>query len=73
MRGMSKEIIKNYLTITYKDLTMNYSYKIPPVSIAEYVKSILVIENFKIVNPFTLPLFANGCPTLVFSNKKSLA
>lgn len=51
---------------------MNYSYKIPPASISEYVKSILVIENFKIVTPFTLPLFANGCPTLVFQTKKVL-
>jgi AraC-like DNA-binding protein len=51
---------------------MKYGYKIPPASITEYVNSILVIEDFKIENPFTLPLFANGCPTLVFQTKKSL-
>jgi hypothetical protein len=51
---------------------MKYGYKTPPDSIAEYVNNILVIEDFKISNPFTLPLFANGCPTLVFQTKKAL-
>jgi len=50
---------------------MHYSYKTPPAIIAAYVKGILVIENFNIANPFTLPLFANGCPTLVFQSKKA--
>ncbi len=51
---------------------MNSAYKIPDDSIKEYVKSILVIEDFKVTNPFTLPLFANGCPTLLFQTKKVL-
>ena len=51
---------------------MKYGYKTPPESIKEYVNSILVIEDFKIENPFTLPLFANGCPTLVFQTRKAL-
>ena len=50
---------------------MKYSYKTPDDSIKEYVDSILLIEDFKIDNPFTLPLFANGCPTLVFQTKKA--
>ena len=51
---------------------MKYNYLVPPNSIGEYVNSILVIEDFEIVNPFTLPLFANGCPTLIFQTKKVL-
>lgn len=51
---------------------MKYGYKTPHQSIAEFVKEILVIEDFDITNPFTLPLFANGCPTLLFQTKKGL-
>src|SRR5215212_2345955 len=51
---------------------MNYSYKTPSPCISEYVQNILVIENYDVANPFTLPLFANGCPTLVFLNKPAL-
>ena len=40
---------------------------IPNDNIAEYVERILIIENFQIISPFSLPLFANGSPTLVFN------
>ncbi len=40
---------------------------IAPPSIARYVSHILVIENDHRLHPdFELPLFANGCPSLVF-------
>jgi Domain of unknown function (DUF6597) len=42
----------------------------PNDKIAEYVERILVIENYQITNPFSLPLFANGLPTLVFKSTK---
>ncbi|MEO6721774.1 MAG: AraC family transcriptional regulator [Ferruginibacter sp.] len=42
----------------------------PQASIAEYVERILVIENYQITNPFSLPLFANGLPTLLFKSTK---
>ena len=42
----------------------------PNEKIAEYVERILVIENYQITNPFSLPLFANGLPTLVFKSTK---
>lgn len=38
--------------------------------ISEYVKGILVIENYQDRRPFMLPLFANGTPTLVFQTAK---
>lgn len=38
--------------------------------VSEYVKGILVIENYQNIRPFTLPLFANGTPTLVFQTAK---
>lgn len=37
---------------------------------SEYVKGILVIENYENIKPFTLPIFANGTPTLVFQTAK---
>lgn len=44
---------------------------LPPTSISKYVSSILVIEDNKQQNNFTLPLFANGSPTLVFNSAKA--
>jgi AraC-like DNA-binding protein len=41
-------------------------YLIPPISIAPYVSGILIIEDANERHDFTLPLFANGCPTLDF-------
>jgi AraC-like DNA-binding protein len=38
--------------------------------VSEHVKGILVIENYQNKNPFMLPLFANGTPTLVFQTAK---
>ena len=38
--------------------------------VSEYVKGILVIENYQSRKPFLLPLFANGTPTLVFQSTK---
>lgn len=42
----------------------------PNDKIAEYVERILVIDNYQITTPFSLPLFANGSPTLVFKSTK---
>ena len=38
--------------------------------VSAYVKGILVIENYQNMKPFTLPIFANGTPTLVFQTAK---
>ena len=38
----------------------------PAAKVAEYVQRILVIENVAITDPFVLPLYANGTPTLLF-------
>jgi AraC-like DNA-binding protein len=42
----------------------------PGERIAEYVERILVIENDQITTSFSLPLFANGLPTLLFKSTK---
>src|SRR5215467_7898397 len=44
---------------------------IPSDKIADHVHRILVIENYQVTNPFTLPLFANGSPTLLFLTTKA--
>lgn len=49
---------------------MKISHPIPNPKIADYVERILVIEDFKVVNPFSLPLYANGSPTLLFQTAK---
>ena len=43
---------------------------IPSEKIADYVHGILVIENYNVTNPFVLPLYANGSPTLLFQTAK---
>ena len=43
---------------------------IPALKICGYVREILVIENFHVTNPFVLPLYANGAPTLLFHTAK---
>jgi len=43
---------------------------IPSERVADYVDSILVIENDGVSKPFSLPLFANGKPTLLFQTTK---
>ena len=43
---------------------------IPTEKIADYVDSILVVENNEVNKPFSLPLFANGKPTLLFQTTK---
>ncbi|HYH57368.1 MAG TPA: DUF6597 domain-containing transcriptional factor, partial [Anseongella sp.] len=45
---------------------MKVSNPQPEAAITGYVQRILVIENYRVTNPFTLPLFANGSPTLLF-------
>lgn len=42
----------------------------PCDKIADFVHSILVIEDFRVTNPFILPLYANGSPTLLFQTAK---
>ncbi len=49
---------------------MKVSNGTPVGLIAEYVERILIIEDHQIISPFSLPLFANGTPTLVFSSAK---
>lgn len=49
---------------------MNVWNGIPTGLIAEYVERILIIEDHQIISPFSLPLFANGSPTLVFSSTR---
>lgn len=49
---------------------MNVKNLKPNDKIAEYVERILVIDNYQISNPFSLPLFANGLPTLLFKSTK---
>lgn len=49
---------------------MKITHPIIADSVSGYVKGILVIENYQGRKPFTLPLFANGTPTLVFQTTK---
>lgn len=42
----------------------------PGEKISEYVHNILVIEYERLAQTFTLPLFANGSPTLLFNSGK---
>ncbi|MES2779753.1 MAG: helix-turn-helix domain-containing protein [Bacteroidota bacterium] len=49
---------------------MKVSYLKPADTIAEYVQEILVLEHHWTKNPFVLPLFANGTPTLLFQTAK---
>ena len=51
---------------------MKTAFFTPPLSIAQYVSGILVIEDFNIHHEFIIPLFANGCPTLVFQTAPAL-
>ena len=44
----------------------------PNDKVAEYVERILVLEYSQISTPFSLPLFANGSPTLLFTSVKGL-
>ena len=49
---------------------MTGDYYIPTEKIADFVDSILVIENDYVQGNFSLPLFANGKPTLLFQTTK---
>lgn len=49
---------------------MKVTHPIIADRVSEYVKGILVIENYQNKKPFMLPLFANGTPTLVFQTAK---
>ncbi len=50
---------------------MHVKHLQPKDSIAAYVERILVIDNYQLTLPFSLPLFANGLPTLVFKSAKA--
>lgn len=50
---------------------MKVTTPIPNRIVAEYVDRILVIENSIIASPFSMPLFANGTPTLLFISAKA--
>ena len=49
---------------------MTGNHYIPTERIADYIESILVVENHDVKTPFSLPLFANGKPTLLFQTTK---
>jgi AraC-like DNA-binding protein len=49
---------------------MKVSHPIINSRISEYVKGILVIEDYQSKDPFVMPLFANGTPTLLFHTAK---
>src|SRR5882724_8037962 len=44
----------------------------PNIKVAEYVERILVIDNSQMSGSFSLPLFANGSPTLLFISAKGI-
>ncbi len=44
----------------------------PQAQVAAYVERILVLEHYDISMPFSLPLFANGSPTLLFTSARSI-
>ena len=50
---------------------MKVSNPIPALCIADHVERILVIEHGSVTAPFTLPLYANGTPTLLFLSSKA--
>lgn len=50
---------------------MRVTNPIPKDHVSECVERILVIENFAVTTPFSLPLFANGTPTLLFLSTKA--
>ena len=43
---------------------------VPHHTISAYVDRILILENREFSRPFTLPLYANGVPTLLFTSVK---
>ena len=45
---------------------MNIITLFPPPDLDEYVTGMLIIESKTLSADFILPLYANGCPTLVF-------
>lgn len=49
---------------------MKENYYIPTERIADYVDSIFVFDNKNVLSSFSLPLFANGKPTLLFQTAK---
>ncbi|WP_205511017.1 helix-turn-helix domain-containing protein [Longitalea arenae] len=51
---------------------MKVSNLVPCEKISNYVDRILVIEDVLVTNPFTLPLYANGAPTLLFQTARGL-
>jgi AraC-like DNA-binding protein len=50
---------------------MTVTHPIIADKVSEYVKGILVIDDYPKQRPFILPLFANGTPTLVFQTAKA--
>lgn len=44
---------------------------LPAGKIADYVDRILIIEHSQVVTPFTLPLYANGVPNILFLSTKA--
>src|SRR5689334_24095974 len=50
---------------------MKSSQPIPAERISDYVERILIIDEVRLESPFTMPLFANGTPTLLFLSSRA--
>lgn len=50
---------------------MTSAHLIPSARISDYVERMLIINHCNVNSPFTLPLFANGTPTLLFLSAKA--
>jgi len=61
---MNRKIVLN------KNENLKVIHPKPCSRVSEYVQDILVIEKSGLTNPFILPLFANGKPTLLFHSAK---
>ncbi|NCD69529.1 helix-turn-helix domain-containing protein [Mucilaginibacter agri] len=49
---------------------MKVKHLMPHAKLSEYVERVLTIESGALLEPFSLALFANGMPTLLFSSAK---
>lgn len=47
---------------------MKYWYQKPEPLLADYIRTVLVLEGFSKPDPFALPLFSNGMPALVLKS-----
>lgn len=69
-RKIETKFVDKHLSLSDRQ-KMKVTNPIPKGRISDYVERILVIENFAVTTPFSLPLFANGTPTLLFISTKA--